>query len=317
MWSRKPRVKDGVSASDIRIVMPEEALLAVFNECDSFADDETGGRLIGKYTEARGKLTIDVTGIIEPGPSARRSRVSFFQDGPYQEGIFRQIEQRHPEIEHLGNWHTHHVNGLPHLSGGDVNTYTRTVNHKNHNTSFFYALLVIAKNPGVSGLGRYDIKHFVFRRGDDTIYEVPPANVKIVDAPLVWPAQASKSEANGAHVEAKRVDPRPERVADRDTLGELYKGFRAFTSEKLGFYWRGQLELVDGTEQEVLLIEDPAAKRTAYTVALREPQEALKHAAEDLSKHDFPSARLALVTAERTLNRSLFGQAGSRRVARE
>jgi hypothetical protein len=317
MWSRKSHVRKSVSASDIRIVMPEAALLTVFDECDSFTDDETGGRLIGRYTEARGKLTIEVTGIIEPGPNARRSRVSFFQDGPYQEGIFRQIEQQHPEIEHLGNWHTHHVNGLPHLSDGDLSTYTRTVNHKNHNTSFFYALLVIAKNPGGSGVDRYDLRHYVFRRGDDTFYEVPSASVRMVDTPLVWPAQTSMAESNGARREPQHVDPRPERIADRDSLGELYNGFRSFTSQKLGFYWRGQLVLVDGTEQEVLLIEDPAAKRTAYTVALREPHEALKHAAEDLAKHDFPSARIALVTAERTLNRTLFEQIGGGRVAQE
>ena len=148
---------------------PEAALMTVFDECDSFTDDETGGRVIGTYRETRGELTIEVTGIIEPGPSARRSRVSFFQDGPYQEGIFRQIEQQHPEIEHLGNWHTHHVNGLPHLSGGDITTYTRTVDHKNHNTSFFYALLVIAKNAGATGLSRYVIKHYVFHRGGEHV----------------------------------------------------------------------------------------------------------------------------------------------------
>ena len=42
-------------------------------------------------------------------------------------------------IEHLGNWHTHHVNGYPNLSGGDVATYRRIVNHELHNLDFFYA----------------------------------------------------------------------------------------------------------------------------------------------------------------------------------
>lgn len=309
MWSRRSRIKECAPGDDIRIVIPEAAVLTVFDECDSFTDDETGGRVIGTYSEARGTLTIEVTGIIEAGPSAQRSRVSFFQDGAHQEAIFRQIEQVHSEIEHLGNWHTHHVNGLPQLSGGDVATYSRTVNHKNHNTSFFYALLVIAKNGGARGLGRYDIKHYVFRRGDETFYEVPTSHVKIVQASLVWPAEPSALRAvpAGTHLEA-----RPERVADRDALGELYKGFRPFSSQKLGFYWRGRLELVDGSEQELLLVEDPAAEQ-AYTVALRDPHAALKDAAEDLAKTDFPSARVALVTAERALNRALYGHSRGRR----
>jgi len=305
MWSRRSRLKVGAPADKIRIVIPEAALLTVFDECDSFTSDETGGRVIGTYREARGILTIEVTGIIEAGPSARRSRVSFFQDGAHQEAIFRQIEQVQPEIEHLGNWHTHHVNGLPHLSGGDLATYSRTVNHKNHNTSFFYALLVIAKNGGAPGLGRYDIKHYVFRRGEETFYEVPATNVEIVQAPLVWPAELSEPRPVS---EATHLEARPERVADRDALGELYKGFRSFSSQKLGFYWRGSLELVDGSEQEVLLLEDQAARQPAYTVALRDPHAVLKDAAEDLAKTDFPSARVALVTAERALNKALYGQ---------
>ena len=171
MWKRKSQVTDDMGA-DIRIVFPEAGLKVVFDECDRFDHDETGGRLVGTFAEHGGKLTIHVTGIIESGPQATRSRVSFFQDGAHQEVIFRQIESRHPEIEHLGNWHTHHVNGLPTLSGGDLETYYRTVNHQNHNTPFFYALLVTAKHRTSDPRRRYSIKHFVFRRGDKDFYEV-------------------------------------------------------------------------------------------------------------------------------------------------
>ena len=126
----------------VRLSIPKAALIEVFDECDGFDQDETGGRVIGTFDEHRGKLAIHVAGIIEAGPQARRSAVSFFQDGEYQERVFRKIEDQHREIEHLGNWHTHHVNGLQHLSDGDIETYFRTVNHRNHNAPFFYALLV-------------------------------------------------------------------------------------------------------------------------------------------------------------------------------
>jgi hypothetical protein len=294
--------------------MPEAALTAVFDECDQFTDDETGGRVIGTYNEDKGRLNIRVTGVIEPGPSARRSRVSFFQDGPHQERLFRQIEAQHPEIEHLGNWHTHHVNGLPHLSGGDLQTYHRTVNHKKHNTSFFYALLVTAKNATKNPRNRYTIKHYVFRRDDENFYEVPAANVRIVNEPLLWPsaelARAAKDAGSRAQIE---LGTRPERVQDCAVLGEFYKSFRSFGSQKLGFYWRGKLELLDGSASEVVLLEDHSARSPAYTVTLREPIDILKVVAEDLAKQEFPSARMALITTERALNRALFEQGAPRR----
>ena len=136
-------------ANNVRLTLPQAALRAIFDECDGFDQDETGGRVVGTFQEHGDKLALEITGIIEAGPQAKRSAVSFFQDGKYQERIFRQIESSHPEIEHLGNWHTHHVNGLQTLSGGDIETYHRTVNHHNHNTPFFYALLVTAKTQNV------------------------------------------------------------------------------------------------------------------------------------------------------------------------
>src|SRR5262245_14169366 len=116
------------SAAQTRVALPHAALTVVFDECDGFDHDETGGRVIGTYNVEGSHLSINVTGIIESGPRARRSAVSFFQDGEHQERIFREIERHHPAIEHLGNWHTHHVNGLPTLSGGDIETYHRIVN---------------------------------------------------------------------------------------------------------------------------------------------------------------------------------------------
>src|ERR1700733_14801834 len=160
------------STDKVRLVTPKAALITVVDECDGFDQDETGGRVIGTYQEHKGKLDIHVTGIIEAGPQARRSSVSFFQDGEYQEKVFRKIEDHHREIEHLGNWHTHHVNGLQHLSDGDIETYSRTVNHRNHNAPFFYALLVTAKHRSSDPLGRYTVKHYIFLRADERIYEL-------------------------------------------------------------------------------------------------------------------------------------------------
>lgn len=294
----------------VEVAIPAAALTCVFDECDQFDIDETGGRVIGTYTERNGKLSIRVQGIIEPGPKARRSQVSFFQDGEHQERVFRQIEKHNPGVEHLGNWHTHHVNGLPHLSGGDISTYTRTVNHKNQNTPFFYALLVIAKNNTSDPLRRYTIKHYLFRRGEKDFIEIAPEQVAIVDEPLIWSAGATGARlAPIASDEGLAVDSRPERVLDRDVLSEFYTGFRPFGSAKLGFYWRGKLELLDGSHPEIVLLEEKAASHPKYTITLRDSAEVLAHAAENLAKQEFSSARMALITAERTLNLALYKSA--------
>ncbi len=299
------------STDNVRLVIPKAALLTVFDECDGFTQDETGGRVIGTYQEHKDKLEIRVTGIIEAGPQARRSAVSFFQDGKYQEQVFRKIEDQHREIEHLGNWHTHHVNGLQHLSGGDIETYHRNVNHRNHNTSFFYAMLVTTKHRSSDPLRRYTVKHYVFRRGDKQIYELHGRQVEIVDAPLVWPQDAAldNKRANSA---GRDLGANPDRVYDNEILSEFFRGVRPFSNAKLGMYWRGPLELLDGSKVEVVLLEDSAAARPTYTVTLREPPAVLKNMAEEIATAEFPSARAALITTERRCNRALYMEHGGK-----
>ena len=136
-------MKKDLLASDVHVSICRATIEAIFSECDSYDVEETGGRLLGAYRVGPDRqLSINVSGVIEPGPKARRTATTFFQDGEYQEAVFRKLETQYPEIEHLGTWHTHHVNGYPTLSGGDRATYHRIVNHKNHNMDFLYALLV-------------------------------------------------------------------------------------------------------------------------------------------------------------------------------
>jgi hypothetical protein len=294
----------------VRLSIPKTALIEVFDECDGFDQDETGGRVIGTFEEHRGKINIQITGIIEAGPQARRSAVSFFQDGEYQEQVFRKIETNHRDIEHLGNWHTHHVNGLQHLSGGDIETYHRTVNHRNHNASFFYALLVTAKHRSPDPLSRYAVKHYIFRRGDERIYELRRDQVEIVDAPLIWPERAQHAHGKRDSHPKQELRANPNRAYDNDILSEFYRGVRPFSSAKLGVYWRGPLELLDGSKIEVVLLEDSAAANLTYSVTLREPPAALKGLAEEIANVEFPSARAALITTERSCNRALYRQHG-------
>ncbi len=50
---------------DVRVILPQAALTVIFDECDHFERDETGGRVIGTFKENDGMLTLYVTGIIE------------------------------------------------------------------------------------------------------------------------------------------------------------------------------------------------------------------------------------------------------------
>lgn len=312
MWKRKTVKPAAEVGADIRIIFPEAGLDVVFDECDQFDRDETGGRLVGTYAKHGGKLTITVTGIIESGPQAKRSQVSFFQDGAYQEGIFRRIESSHPEIEHLGNWHTHHVNGLQTLSGGDLETYHRTVNHASHNTPFFYALLVTTKHRTSDPRHRYSIKHFVFRRGDKDFYEIPPQHVEIVDAPLVWP-NSGGTPGLSHHAPVASSSAKTVRAHDNDIISEFYPGIHPFSSKKLGVYWKGPLELLDESKVQVVILEDSSKTTSTYSATLREHPPALQDVSEELAQAEFPSARAALILTERSCNRALYRHAHTKK----
>ena len=282
------------------------ALESVFDECDKYDADETGGRLLGTYRHNNGRYDIEVKGVLESGPNAQRSPTYFLQDGDHQEKQFRAIEASHPDIEHLGNWHTHHVNGYPTLSGGDKETYFKTVNHEKHNTDFFYALLVIGKNRG--GNPRYAVKHFIFRRDDDTIYEIPEKDVRLVDAPLLRPPQARDTvEFRDPRPDGSSSAPNPERAKDQEFFSEFYPGLKPLFSKDISApYWKGPLALVDGSRTEVVAVEDPEDKARSYSVAGSSKDPVIADILARYRQRKFRSARHAVIHLERDLNLALY-----------
>ncbi len=293
-------------AKDIALEIPRNALEIIFDECDRYDADETGGRVLGTYKNRDHDLTVSVNGIIEPGPSAQRTATYFKQDGSYQERVFREVEEREPTVEHLGNWHTHHVNGLRHLSGGDIETYRRTVEHKNHNMDFFYALLVTERKPGKSGLQRYLFKNYVLRRGDPEVYEIPSSALTLTDASLVWPTAVGHSKPR-KHAPDREDDAlKQNRIQDREFVSQFYPKVTPYQSRELGIYWRGPIPLADGSTTEVVVMEDSSGSAPKYTVKLRSPPEWLTRTEEAISKDDYPSCRAALLLTERMCNAELY-----------
>src|SRR5580704_631768 len=288
----------------VTISFPRKAMEAVFNECDKYDLDETGGRIIGTYQKKGKHYEISVLGIIDPGPNARRSPTSFFQDGEYQERVFREVEREHPDLEHLGNWHTHHVNGLATLSSGDRATYQRIVNHDKHNTDFFYALLVVRKTPHHDR--RYEVKHHVIFRNDDTIYEIPESQVSIADATNQHSTSGHAVPFESAtHVVEVQATPNLQRVKDQEFFSEFYSGLRPGFSKALGtLYWKGPLHLIDGSHTEVLVMESPDGLNPSYSITIPGPNP--PDIIRNYHDRNFKSARHAVLHLEKGLNREIF-----------
>jgi proteasome lid subunit RPN8/RPN11 len=288
----------------VYVVIHRMVLDSIFAECDRYSDHETGGRLVGTYEVGRRRhLSITVSAVIEAGPNASRTATSFFQDGSYQEGIFRDLEASHPQIEHLGNWHTHHMNGYPTLSGGDRQTYHRVVNHKKHNTDFFYALLVTAKTAD-----GYAVKHFVVYRNDPKEYEIPPSHVDIVDRPALWPLGLSGDNRDAANRKGGAAPARADqRARDSQYFAEFHPELHAFLSKKHGtVYWRGRVPMVDDSSPEIIVEEIPGPHGSNYEVSMMPDSVASIETIRRLSKRQFGSAREAVVLIEREINRAIF-----------
>lgn len=279
------------------------ALEAIFAECDRYDHDETGGRILGTFRRERDGLGITVNGVIGPGPNARRSSSSFFQDGEYQAQVFRRVERSHPDVEHLGNWHTHHVNGYPTLSAGDTETYQRIVNHQNHNLDFFYALLVVARNSEASGLDRYYARHYVLFRGDNRVHEVDAERISVTDEAVIWPTDT----------DLVRPTPLPDvtiRVQDKTTLERLYPDIRSYQSKRANaFYWRGAVRLIDDSVIQLTvpeLMDDEQPPKPFYQVFVKDMPEVCSTIVKQLGEQHFQSAAEAVYSCEQQMNRMLY-----------
>ena len=258
-----------------------------------------------------GTLVVRAVGVIEPGPNARRTSTTLFQDGDYQTEVFRRLEVMDPSIEHLGNWHTHHVNGYPTLSPGDLTTYRRIVNHELHNTDFFYALLVTQRNEGRTGLERYAVRHYVFFRGDDAVHEVGSRNVRLTGEPRLWPSHDGVSPFPPRSDGAQESGPRGVlgiRAQDRSVLRILCPSFEPRLTHQSGtFFWKGSLSLVDGSVIDVRVVEVQGEDGLHYYPILSE-------ASDDVAKlceTPFRSASEAVRTLELRINKQIYDSATS------
>ena len=296
----------------IRVEIARAVLESVFKECDRYDREETGGRVVGHFSVDSETLVVRAAGVIEPGPNARRTSTSFFQDGDYQTKVFRRLEVRDPSIEHLGNWHTHHMNGYPTLSSGDVATYRRIVNHQLHNLDFFYALLVTNRNEGQTGLDRYALRHYVLFRGKNAVHEVDQGDVRVTDDPRISPTQDRASEdgptRDGANSDGTRRVVSV-RVYDESVLRVLDPSFAPRLIARTGtFFWKGVLELVDGSTIAVKVVEVEEEDGLYYHLMLAPVSDEVTK----LCETPFRSACEAVRALELRMNRKIYASTMNR-----
>src|SRR5262249_41149792 len=139
-------------------------------------------------------------------------------------------------------------------------------NHEKHNIDFFYALLVVRKNR--AGIPRYAIKHFIFRRNDQTVYEIPPKTVRVVDMPALRPYATTCAEKRGPPTQVRPSPPNLQRAKDQEFFGDFYPDLKPLISKGTGApYWRGPLALVDGSRIEIVTMESTDGAAPSYSIA--------------------------------------------------
>ncbi|MXW07644.1 MAG: hypothetical protein F4X56_08690 [Gammaproteobacteria bacterium] len=297
----------------IRLEISAGVLQSVFDECDRYDHHETGGRLVGHYELKNDTLVVQANGLLPAGPKAKRSQTSFFQDGEFQTRMFRQLEEQDPTIEHLGNWHTHHVNGYPTLSGGDIATYQRIVNHEFHNLNFFYALLVTRKLKGRTGLDRYVVRHFLLFRDDENVYEVEPRDVHITKGYVASLSSVALTEEEATSETAQHNEPKGSiavRALDQAILKVLYPSLKPRLSKRTGtFFWKGNVVLIDGSVAAVKAIEvESEDELVYYPVVSNVSNEITK-----LCESPYKSAVEAVRALEVSMNKELYTSATQNR----
>jgi hypothetical protein len=88
---------------------------------------------------APGRTALIVLGSISSGPGAEATAVSLVPDAAFQVAVFRELERRHPDVEHMGSWHSHNPNKLRDFSHGDHEHYSSAVVRTDYNLDAFLA----------------------------------------------------------------------------------------------------------------------------------------------------------------------------------
>jgi hypothetical protein len=170
-------------ATKLHIYAGEAERIARWTE--EYRDAETGGELYGLYLPSGAFVVLLATG---PGPRARRTATSFFQDADVFRRTTRHLFETHA-LQCGGSWHSHHSLSLAEPSGGDSATVVRAM--ERHDVSDF--TLVIANLSNAEGRpdprGLATLRGFGYRQEDGERYE----SLTWVELPGESPIRSSRA----------------------------------------------------------------------------------------------------------------------------
>lgn len=222
MRSRRPRRQHSILDGALTVVVFDSLIERISETLASSAIEE-GGKLLGRITTSGGRTTISAESYLDAGPNVKHSSSHIMPDGEYQEALFRVIERYDPSIDHIGSWHSHHCNGLEHLSGGDISGYESNVNNQNYLHDIFLAILVTS----LSARGP-SLRYYLFARHASTYSEISPDDVQVVrdryshDSFLLEAERTSRRlDPAATPASAPALPQRPAPADGRDSLREL------------------------------------------------------------------------------------------------
>jgi len=165
-------------------LVEEGGILIGFLEKNETSSDSEGERW--KVSQSR----LIVADQILSGPAARKTAGSLHSDLDFQASVFRKIESKEMNIQHLGSWHSHHCNGYQVLSNGDLESYSDMVNSPRHAHKYYFAILVTGIPKGKGRFTRSKpelreylefVKFYLLVRGQARFYSISNECLTFID----------------------------------------------------------------------------------------------------------------------------------------
>jgi len=150
---------------------------------------EEGGKFLGKIQQNGNQLLIKVESYIDSGVNVDNSSGHLMPDGDYQEKLFRLVEKFDPTLDYIGSWHSHHCNGFPELSSGDIRGYQETVNSRAYDVDYLFVILVTGFKKSST-----EKRYYLFIRSQNDFYEIDKSSVRFVGQSSVVESILSETE---------------------------------------------------------------------------------------------------------------------------
>jgi len=265
-----------------------DTVIARISHAVSVSNREEGGKFIGKISQNGNQIKIRVETYIDSGPRVNNSVGHLMPDGEYQEAMFRVLETFDQDIHYLGSWHTHHCNGLAELSQGDIRGYTETVNSRQYDLDYFFALLIT--DLSVAELRK---RYYLFVRSQGSA-EIPDSAVHILKgtSPLEKILKSAEETAfdhrrSQANFDGGASEHRPQmevaadfmqkiRSEDRGWILNRFPSAQTLKAKKDGStYWRWLIFLHDGELKVRYQYPSDSSSKQAHLTIIYDSEEVI------------------------------------------